>query len=186
MSLTQDEAFARLMLLRSPRIGPVSFRQLLARFGTAAEALAALPEIGGRGGQPYRAAPREAVEAEVAATRRAGAKYLFHDQPDYPRLLAEVDSAPPIITYRSDLSLADKSCVAVVGARNCSAAAVKLARDFAGGLAQEGITVVSGLARGIDCAAHEGSLPRTVDVIASGIDIAYPPQHSALQERIAA
>lgn len=186
MTLTQAEAFARLTLLRSPRIGPVSFRQLLARFGTAEAALDALPEIGGRGGQPYRAAPRVTVEAEVAATRRAGAKYLFHDQPDYPRLLAEVESAPPIITYRGDLALADAPCVAIVGARNCSAAAVKLARDFAAGLAGEGFTVVSGLARGIDGAAHESSLPRTVGVIASGIDIAYPPQHSGLQERIAA
>nr|WP_277754192.1 DNA-processing protein DprA [Porphyrobacter sp. GA68] len=184
--MTQAEAFARLTLLRSPRIGPISFRQLLARFGTAEAALEALPEIGGRGGQPYRAAPRATVEAEVAATRRAGAKYLFHDQPDYPRLLAEVDSAPPIITYRGDLSLADGPCVAVVGARNCSAAAVKLARDFAAGLAGEGFTVVSGLARGIDGAAHESSLPRTVGVIASGIDIAYPPQHGQLQEQIAA
>ncbi|TCD02224.1 DNA-protecting protein DprA [Erythrobacteraceae bacterium CFH 75059] len=186
MTLTQAEAFARLTLLRSPRIGPISFRQLLARFGTAEAALEALPEIGGRGGQPYRAAPPEQIEAEVAAIRRAGAKYLFHDQPDYPRLLAEVDSAPPIITYRGDLALADAPCVAIVGARNCSAAAVKLARDFASGLAGEGFTIVSGLARGIDGAAHEGALPRTVGVIASGIDIAYPPQHGELQERIAA
>lgn len=186
VTLTQPEAFARIRLLRSPRIGPVSYRQLLARFGSAAAALEMLPEIGGRGGKPYQPAPAAQVEAEVAATRRAGAKYLFHDQPDYPRLLAELDSAPPIITYRGNLALLDQPSVAVVGARNASAGAVKLARDFASGLAEAGFAVVSGLARGIDGAAHEGAFPRTVGVIASGIDSAYPPQHAGLQERIAA
>jgi len=117
--------------------------------------------------------------------RRAGARYLFHDQPDYPALLAELDSAPPILTCRGRLALAGAPCVALVGARNASAAAVKLARDFGAGLAEAGFTVVSGLARGIDGAAHEGAFPATIGVIASGIDIAYPPQHAELQQRIA-
>ena len=184
-TLTQDEAFARIRLLRSPNIGPVSYAMLLARFGTAAEALEALPELGKKGGRQYRAAPRVKIEREVDAVRAAGAKYLFHDQADYPRLLCEIDSAPPILTWRGDLSLAARPCVAMVGARNASAAAVKLARDFGQGLAEAGFTVVSGLARGIDGAAHEGAFPQTIGVIASGIDIAYPPQHSDLQERIA-
>ena len=185
MSLTQAEAFARIRLLRSPRIGLVSYAQLLARYGDAAAALDALPDLGTRGGRSYRAAPREVVEREVEAVRRAGAKYLFHDQPDYPKLLREIDGAPPILTFRGDLALAAAPCVAVVGARNASAAAVKLARDFAGALGEAGFTVVSGLARGIDGAAHEGAFPRTIGVIASGIDITYPPQHRDLQERIA-
>ncbi|EDL48108.1 DNA-processing protein DprA [Erythrobacter sp. SD-21] len=184
-TLTQDEAFARIRLLRSPNIGPVSYAMLLARFGTAGEALEALPELGKKGGRQYRAAPRDRIEREVDAVRASGAKYLFHDQLDYPRLLGEIDSAPPILTWRGDLSLAARPCVAMVGARNASAAAVKLARDFGKGLAEARFTVVSGLARGIDGAAHEGALPQTVGVIASGIDIAYPPQHSELQERIA-
>ena len=121
----------------------------------------------------------------MAAVRKAGAKYLFHDQPDYPAPLAKLDSAPPIVTYRGDRSLAARPCVAMVGARNASAAAIKLAREFAATLAGEGFTVVSGLARGIDGAAHEGAFPATVGVIASGIDVAYPPQHEGLQERIA-
>ena len=125
------------------------------------------------------------VEGEIAAIKKAGARYLFHDQPDYPPLLAELDSAPPILTYRGDPALAAKPCVAMIGARNASAAAVKLARDFAAKLATEGWTVVSGLARGIDGASHEGAMPSTIGVIASGIDIAYPPQHAELQERIA-
>ncbi len=183
--LSQPEAFARIRLLRSPNIGPISYRQLLARFGTAAAALEALPDLASRGRGPYRPASAESIEREVAAVRRAGARYLFHDQGDYPALLAELDSAPPIITCRGRLELASNPCVAMVGARNASAAAVKLAREFAAHLASAGFTVVSGLARGIDGAAHEGAMPQTIGVIASGIDIAYPPQHATLQERIA-
>jgi DNA processing protein len=185
VALEQDEAFARIRLLRSPNIGPISYAQLLRRFGTAVAAVEALPDLAGRAGRAYRAAPRERIEREVADVRAAGARYLFHDSPAYPELLRQAESAPPILTYRGDLSLVAKSCVAVVGARNDSAEAVKLARDFAHGLADEGFVVVSGLARGIDGAAHEGALPATVGVIASGIDIGYPPQHAALQERIA-
>lgn len=184
--LTQAEAFARIRLLRSPNIGPVSYRQLLARFGTATAALDALPDLASRGRGAYRPASADSIEREVLALRKAGARYLFHDQPDYPALLGELDSAPPILTCRGHLALAAQPCVAIVGARNASAAAVKLARDFAAALAEAGFTVVSGLARGIDGAAHEGAFPATIGVIASGIDVAYPPQHAELQERIAA
>jgi len=189
LALSQDEAFVRIRLLRSPNIGPVSFHQLLRRFGSAVAALDALPDLAARGKRQYRAAPASRIEDEVAAVRKAGARYLFHDMADYPALLREIDGAPPILTVRGDLSLAAKPCVSMVGARNASAAAVKLARDFASALAGEGFTVVSGLARGIDGAAHEGALGAamggTVGVIASGIDITYPPQHEALQERVA-
>jgi len=185
VSLSQEEAFARIRLLRSPNIGPVSYRQLLARFGTAEVAIEALPDLAQRGGRAYRVAAPETIAEEISQVRRAGAKYLFHDQADYPALLAQAEGAPPILTWRGDLSLAAKPCVAMVGARNASAAAVKLARDFGAALSAAGFTVVSGLARGIDGAAHEGALPATIGVIASGIEIAYPPQHAALQERIA-
>ena len=188
-ALTQEEAFARIRLLRSPYIGPVSYRQLLARCGSAVAALEALPELGSRGKRQYRAAPTGKIDAEIAGVKTAGARYLFHDQPDYPALLAALDSAPPIITIRGRLELASQPCVAMVGARNASAAAAQLAREFAGELADLGFTVVSGLARGIDGACHEGALEHsskaTVGVIASGIDIAYPPQHTDLQERVA-
>ncbi|WP_017666341.1 DNA-processing protein DprA [Porphyrobacter sp. AAP82] len=184
-TLSQQEAFARIRLLRSPNIGPISYRQLIARFGSAAAALDALPDLASRGRGPYRPASADSIEREVMAVRAAGARYLFHDQSDYPALLGELDSAPPILTCRGHLALASAPCVALVGARNASAAAVKLARDFAAALAEAGFTLVSGLARGIDGAAHEGALPQTIGVIASGIDIAYPPQHAALQERIA-
>ncbi len=177
-ALSQDEAFARIRLLRSPNIGPVSFHQLLRRFGTAAAALEALPDLAAKGKRQYRAAPANRIEDEVAAVRKAGARYLFHDMDEYPAMLREIEGAPPILTVRGKLSLAAQPCVAMVGARNASAAAVKLARDFASALAGEGFTIVSGLARGIDGAAHEGALGAamggTIGVIASGIDITYP------------
>ncbi len=189
--LAQDEAFARIRLLRSPNIGPVSYRQLLRRFGDAQSALAALPDLAARGGAAYRAASEARVSAELAAARAAGARYLFHDAADYPAALAALDTAPPILTWRGDLALGTRPAVAIVGARNASAAAVKLARQFAGELAEAGFVVVSGLARGIDGAAHRAALASgssgagTIGVIASGIDVSYPPEHADLQEAIA-
>lgn len=183
--LGQDEAFARIRLLRSPNVGPVSYRQLMRRFGDAQAALAALPDLAGKGGA-YRVADEGRVAKEVAAVRATGARYLFHDSPEYPTLLSELDSAPPILTCRGDTALALRPSVAIVGARNASAAAVKLARQFAGELSDAGFVVVSGLARGIDGAAHRASLDGgTIGVIASGIDIAYPPEHADLQEEVA-
>jgi len=191
VSLSRQEAFARIRLIRSPNIGPVGYGQLLRRFGDAASALEALPDLAARGGKPYQPAPLARIEDEIAAVKQAGARYLFHDSPDYPPLLRQIESAPPVLTVRGDGSLAQKCCIAVVGARNASAAAVKLSRDFAAALAEAGLCVVSGLARGIDGAAHRGALSAgstgggTIGVIASGIDIAYPPEHAELQEEIA-
>lgn len=195
-ALTRDEAFARIRLLRSPNVGPVSYHQLLRRFGTAAEALTAVPDLAGRGGARYRLAETGQIESEVAAVRKAGARYLFHDGPDYPRLLTALENPPPILTVRGDAALLSRPSVAMVGARNASAAATRLARDFASALAGHGYCVVSGLARGIDAAAHLGALAGrtggggtggggTVGVIASGIDIAYPPENAELQEQVA-
>lgn len=185
MKLDQAEAFARIQLLRSPNIGPVTYRRLLQRYHTAQKALEALPDLAARGGRPYKAAPIAQIEQEITATRRADARYLFHDSAQYPANLGHAGHAPPILIYRGDIELAARPCLAMVGARNASAAAVKLARDFAAAFTKAGIVVVSGLARGIDGAAHQGSLPATIGVIASGIDMAYPPQHADLQEQIA-
>lgn len=188
MSLSREEAFARIRLLRSPNIGPVSYARLLRRCGDAAGALAALPDLAARGGKPYRAAPEARIVDEIAAVKRAGARYLFHDSSDYPDLLRQTEGAPPILIVRGNGGVAAHPAVAVVGARNASAAAVKLARDFAATLSDAGFAVVSGLARGIDGAAHLGALAGaggTIGVIASGIDVTYPPEHAALQERIA-
>lgn len=185
--LGRDEAFARIRLLRSPNVGPITFAQLLRRFGNAEAALEALPDLTAPRGKAYRIAPSQQVETEIAAVRKAGARYLFQDSPDYPALLREMESAPPILIVRGDTALLHRPCVAIVGARNASAAAIKLARDFAQALAAKGFVVVSGLARGIDGAAHRGALGAggTIGVIASGIDVTYPPEHRELQEDVA-
>jgi DNA processing protein len=176
----------RLRLIRTPGVGPVSYRQLIARFGDATRALAALPDLARRGGGRAPVPPdARAIERELAAVAKAGATMLFLGDPDYPALLAELESAPPAITVRGDTDLLARPAVGMVGARNASAAACRFARQLALDLANDGAVVVSGLARGIDTAAHVGSLPATIGVIAGGIDIAYPPENAALQERIA-
>jgi len=183
--LSQVEAFARIRLLRSPNIGPVSYRQLLARFGTAEAALENLPGLGSGRGKGVHPIARDVIEQEVDKVRRSGAAYLFHDQPDYPPLLRQLEGAPPILIYRGRKELASQRCVAIVGARNASAAGIKLASEFARELAENGCVIVSGLARGIDGAAHQSALPSTIGVIASGIDITYPPEHADLQQDVA-
>lgn len=181
-------SLARLRLVRSPRIGPVTYRQLVSRFGSADAALEALPSLAQRGGgQAPALADPGAVQREMATTQRLGARYLFLDDADYPPLLAELENAPPALIVMGDVALLDRPCVAMVGARNASAAACRFARQLAQGLAEAGVTVVSGLARGIDTAAHQGSIGGgTVGVIASGIDIAFPPENRELQARVAA
>jgi len=197
-SLSRDEGLARIRLIRSPNIGPVTYAQLLRRFGSAGEALLALPDLAARGGgkgRRYEAAPEAQIGAEIKAVRAAGARYIFHDSHDYPALLRQVEAAPPVLIARGRVDLAQATPVAIVGARNASAAAARLARDLARELAEAGHPVISGLARGIDGAAHEGALAgrmaaygaaSTVAVIAGGIDVPYPPEHAALHERIAA
>lgn len=177
----------RLRLIRSANIGPVTYFQLLARFGTAKAALEAIPQLAARGGgKAPKIADLRDVEAEIKAVERLGARYLFLGQGLYPPLLAELDSAPPALIVRGDLTILDRPAVAIVGARNASAASCRFARGLAQELANAGVLIVSGLARGIDTAAHQGSLESgTAGVIASGIDIAYPPENSDLQAAIA-
>ena len=177
---------AKLRLLRTPGVGPVTWRQLLARFGDAAAAIDALPQLARRGGGgPPPVPTRAAIDRELATIDRLGARLLFLGDGDYPSLLAELDNAPPALIVRGDLALLRRPAVAIVGARNASAAACRFARQLGYDLAEAGATVVSGLARGIDTAAHVGSLPATVAVIAGGIDVVFPPENAALQERIA-
>lgn len=190
-ALARDEAFSRIRLLRSPNVGPVSYYQLLQRFGTAAAALDALPDLVARGGGRYQPAPVSRIEDEIAALRHSGARYLFHDGAEYSEWLGTLESPPPILTIRGNAALLSGPAVAIVGARNASAGAVKLSREFASDLACMGFVVVSGLARGIDGAAHRGALAGkdngggTIAVIAGGINVTYPPEHAELQEEIA-
>ncbi|MFV0622932.1 DNA-processing protein DprA [Sphingomonas sp. ac-8] len=182
-----DPRIDRLRLIRSANVGPITYRQLVSRFGSAAAALDALPQFAARGGgRAPVVASEDSVRREIARTERLGARYRFLDDPDYPPLLAEIENAPPALILRGEGALMTRPCVAMVGARNASAAACRFARQLAEALSGEGITVVSGLARGIDTAAHTGALAGgTVGVIASGIDIAFPPENAELQEALA-
>ncbi len=184
--------FDAIRLARSPNVGPVTFRQLISRFGTASEALKALPDLTRRGGgKGLSLADEGAVAAEIDRVSALRAFWLIHGDADYPALLAQTDDAPPVLICKGDPALAARECVAMVGARNASAAACRFARGLARDLAARGLVVVSGLARGIDTAAHWGALGdgegdgATIGVIASGIDIAYPLENAALQDRIA-
>jgi DNA processing protein len=181
-----EDAIARLRLIRTGGIGPVTYAQLTARFGSAAAALAAVPDLARRGGgKPPIIPSRAEAEREFAAVARLGAHHLFRGLPGYPALLAEIDTAPPALIVSGRIDLIDRPAVAMVGARNASAAAVRFARMLAHGLVDAGVVVVSGLARGIDTAAHIGSIEGgTIGVVAGGPDIFYPPENEALQRRI--
>jgi DNA processing protein len=179
-----DDLTDRLRLVRTPGIGPVTYRQLVARFGSAAEALAAVPDLARRGGgKAPQLFSRDAAEREIARIEKFGARWLAVGQALYPRLLAELEDAPPLLTAKGNLNLLDRQAIAIVGARNASAAACRFARGLAHDLGDRDLVVVSGLARGIDSAAHDGALGSgTIGVVAGGIDVFYPPENQARQE----
>jgi len=189
MPLSDKERLDRLRLIRSENVGPVTFRSLLRRFGSARAAIEALPDLARRGGRsaPLRVCPTAQAEQELSAADRIGARLLTSDDADYPEALAAIYDAPPLLYVRGDTALLQRKAVAIVGARNASANGRRLAEDIARDLGAAGFVVVSGLARGIDHAAHRGSLDSgTVAVVAGGIDIAYPPDNEELQRDIAA
>jgi DNA processing protein len=188
MSAAEQDRFDRLRLIRSPNVGPVAWRQLIERYGSAGRALKAIPELASRGGsRAFRIADERAVAGEWQAVQRLGGRHVFLGDPDYPVLLEEAASAPPVLMAKGGLSLDGRPLVAMVGARNASAAACRFARQLAQEVGARDGVVVSGLARGIDTAAHMGSIQTgTVAVIACGLDVAFPPENAALQERIAA
>ena len=184
-----EDLIDRLRLLRTQGIGPVTFRQLIVRFGTPTAALQAIPDLARRGGGRAPAiCTRDEAEREIASAAKFGAKFLALGQGLYPRLLAELEDAPPLLMAKGNLKLLDGQAVAIVGARNASAAASRFARGLAHDLGHHDLIVVSGLARGIDSAAHDGALETgTIGVVAGGIDIFYPPENkerqTALYER---
>ncbi len=178
-----------LRLARTEGVGPVAYRRLLARYGTAEAALAALPGLARAGGRSAPAAmPAEAeIERELERLARLGGRLLILGQPEYPPLLALLDDAPPVLAMLGDPAALSVSGVALVGGRNASANGQRMAETLAEELATAGLTVISGLARGIDAAAHAGALRsgRTVAAVAGGLDTPYPPEHADLQRRIA-
>ena len=184
-TLSPAERLDWLQLARSGGVGPRTFFKLLQRFGSARRAFAELPRLAQEAGAEdrWQRCRRDEAEAELAALGEQGCRLIAHGEPDYPRHLAEIADPPPLLTVQGQVELLAAPGVALVGARNASANGRLLAKRLAGELAAAGLAVISGLARGIDTAAHEGALAApgpTIAVIAAGIDIAYPADNAPL------
>lgn len=190
--LSDHERFDRLRLARTEQVGTANYRRLLHRFGSAEEALARLPELAKRGGRakPLTPPPIRAIEAELEAAAKLGARYLCLGEEGYPVPLAATDDAPMALILLGNEARLAQRIVGIVGARNASANGIRIARDFARGLAAAGWCVASGLARGIDGAAHQGALAAgpdgagTIAVVAGGVDNIYPAENEALRQAI--
>jgi DNA processing protein len=185
--LSDEERIDWLRLIRSPTIGPRTFRALLNHCGDARAALEALPALARRGGGKAspQIFPRAAAEREIEAAENLGVAFLAIGEADYPHRLQMIDDAPPLIAVRGRRAALALPAVAVVGSRNASAAGIKMTQIIAHGLSEAGFAVVSGLARGIDAAAHRASLEGgTVAVLAGGHDRIYPPEHAELLDKI--
>lgn len=185
LSYSERRDWLRLSL--SENVGPRTFETLLDAYGDATEALAALPELSAKGGlrRAIRIYPQERAEADLERADAFDARFVAQCEPDYPALLHQIDGAPPIICIKGDTTVLQRPSFAIVGSRNASALGCKLTRTFAKELCDAGFTVVSGMARGIDTAAHEGSVDQaTVAVLAGGIDNVYPPENADLYHSI--
>jgi DNA processing protein len=186
--LDPQERLDWLRLCRTETIGPVSFYAMLRRFGAARAALEMLPQLARRGERSKTVIPvtRADAEAELAALQRFGARLICWGEPTYPRALMALDDAPPILSVLGRAELLTEPIIAVVGARNASASGRRFSRDLAAALGQGGIVVVSGLARGIDAAAHLGALETgSVAVVGGGVDVVYPEENRGLHEALA-
>jgi DNA processing protein len=175
------ERLARLRLIRSQNVGPITFRELMKYFPNATEALGELPALAARGGRKIKICPKSQAEAEIAQAQALGAGYIHMGEPGYPASLTSTEDAPPVLLVIGNAQLLDKPMVGIVGARNASTNGRRLAREIAAGIAEGGFAVASGMARGIDAAAHEGALGGgTVAVLAGGPDVVYPEENRAL------
>ncbi len=183
-----ETALDWMQLARCRRVGPATFHRLMREHGSAAAALAALPEIAAAAGvAQYEICPIGVVRAEAARGRALGAKLLLWGQGDYPAALMDMADAPPLLWALGDLGLLARPAVALVGARNASSLGLRMARALAAGLGAAGQVVVSGLARGIDAAAHEAALDTgTIAVQAGGLDVVYPEENAKLCDAIGA
>ena len=187
--MNEGHRLAWLRLARSEGIGPVTFARLIETYGQPERALAAVPDLARRGGRrtPLKLASEDDAARELDAAHNTGARLLIWTDPDFPPLLRAVDPAPPLIYTLGDPKILARRAVAIVGARNASAGGRKLAEDIAAGLGAASLLVVSGLARGIDTAAHNGAVATgTAAVLAGGVDNVYPPENARLHARIAA
>ncbi|HLV82787.1 MAG TPA: DNA-processing protein DprA, partial [Devosia sp.] len=183
--LTPAQRLAWLRLIRTENVGPATFRQLINRFGSAEAALEALPSLIRRSGKSVSIASQSEAEDEIAGLARYGARLVASSDPDYPPLLRYIPAAPPLLTLAAGPNLDWQRTVGIVGARNASAAGVKMTRLLATDLGERGYTIVSGLARGIDAAAHQATLTTgTVAVLAGGFDRIYPAENIPLAHAI--
>jgi DNA processing protein len=186
--LTDAERLDWLRLIRSENVGPATFLSLMRHFDfDAAAAIAAAPELSRRGGRKraIRIVAADDIEGEIAALHDAGGRSIALCEPDYPDALAAIHDPPPVLSILGRPDLLARHSIAVVGARNASAAGRRIAREIAADLGKSGLVIVSGMARGIDTAAHEGALATgTVAVLAGGIDVVYPRENQTLYERI--
>jgi DNA processing protein len=182
------DAVDRLRLSRAEGVGPIAYRRLLQRYGTAAKAIDALPTLARAGGRttPVALPTRASAARELELVEKHGGRMVFIDAPDYPPLLALLDDAPPVLSVKGHSTALEGNAVAIVGGRNASTNGQVIAEELGEALARKGFVVVSGLARGIDGAAHRGALRSgmTVAAVAGGLDVAYPAEHAALQQRI--
>lgn len=185
---TDAAVLDRLRLIRSPRVGVVTYHRLLAEHGTAAAALAALPALAAAAGVTgYECCPPARAEAELLAGRRCGAQLMLHDAPGYPAALKALSDAPALLWWQGDAALLQRPLLAMVGARNASSLGVRMAQRLALALGEAGYVVVSGLARGIDSAAHQAALAcGTIAVQAGGVDHDTPEETAALAGQIRA
>ena len=186
MILTDEQRLDWLRLIRSENVGPRTFRALINQYGGAAAALEALPDLARRGGRLLlKVCSRAEAEKEMAAALRLGVRFVAMGEPDYPKTLQAVDTAPPLIAIRGNAAVLTKPSVAIVGSRNASASGLTFAERLAHQLGEGGYTVVSGLARGIDTRAHKATLATgTVAVLAGGHDRVYPAQNEPLLQAI--
>jgi len=184
--LSERQRIAWLRLIRTPNVGPSTFRSLINCYGSADAAIEALPHLARQGGgKPPRVPTVAEAEAEIERAEKAGAVFIAIGEGDYPPMLRQMDMPPPLLAVKGAAAAFKQPPVAIVGARNASLAGMKFARQIASELGRGGYAVVSGLARGIDTAAHEGALDTgTVAVLAGGLDAIYPPEHHDLAERI--
>lgn len=186
-SISVAEKLSWLRLARTENVGPITFHRLVSIYGSPQKALERLPDLARRGGRskPLKAPDQSAVEKEYEALQKIGGNVITMAEEFYPLSLAAIDDAPPVISILGDISLANKSCIAIVGARNASLNGRKFAEKLARGLGDNNQIIASGLARGIDTAAHIGSLNTgTIAVVAGGIDIVYPEENKNLYEQI--
>lgn len=188
LRLTERQRLDWLRLARCENVGPRTFRDLINMYGGAATALEALPTLSQRGGaRALRIASAAEVEKEIASARHHGVRFVALGEPDYPKLLRRIASAPPILALKGDMTCFERPLVALVGSRNASVPGLKMAALLARALGEAGFTTVSGLARGIDAAVHKASLAAgTIAVLAGGQDRIYPSENEPLLAEIIA